>query len=91
MEEFGSKKEFWYFVGTVSFGGLFLVCLLSLLILFPICEDLTNRINDQQKTIDSLSFDASRYKAMYEDYYDMHDACIASGGEYVCQNKNVEQ
>ena len=71
-EEFATKKEFWYFIGMCSgwiiavFVGLFAWAFMAM------SSDLVSRIEDQERQIDSLTYESTRYKMMYEDLYNTY-------------------
>lgn len=88
MEEFETKREFWYYIGMVVFAGLAVMFFIFLVFFGCMCDDLVDRVQSQNETIDELTYDANRYKMLYEEMYDMHQYCIESGGEYTCQTKS---
>ena len=71
-EDFATKKEFWYFIGMCSgwmiavFVGLFAWAFMAM------SSDLVSRIEDQERQIDNLTYESTRYKMMYEDLYNMY-------------------
>ena len=71
-ESFATKKEFWYFIGMCSgwmiavFVGLFAWAFMAM------SNDLVGRIEDQERQIDNLTYESTRYKMMYEDLYNTY-------------------
>ena len=71
-EDFATKKEFWYFIGMCSgwmvavFVGLFAWAFMAM------SDDLVGRIEDQERQIDNLTYESTRYKTMYEDLYNTY-------------------
>ena len=71
-ESFATKKEFWYFIGMCSgwmiavFVGLFAWAFMAM------SSDLVGRIEDQERQIDNLTYESTRYKMMYEDLYNTY-------------------
>ena len=71
-EEFATKKEFWYFIGMCSgwmaavFIGLFAWAFMAM------SSDLVSHIEDQERQIDNLTDESTRYKMMYEDLYNTY-------------------
>ena len=71
-EDFATKKEFWYFIGMCSgwmvavFIGLFAWAFMAM------SDDLVGRIEDQERQIDNLTYEPTRYKMMYEDLYNTY-------------------
>ena len=71
-EDFATKKEFWYFIGMCSgwmvavFVGLFAWAFMVM------SSDLVGRIEDQERQIDNLTYESTRYKTMYEDLYNTY-------------------
>lgn len=71
-EDFATKKEFWYFIGMCT--GWMIVVVLGLLTwaLMAMSIDLVSRIEDQERQIDNLTYESTRYKMMYEDLYNTY-------------------
>ena len=71
-EEFTTKKEFWYLIGMCSgwmiavFVGLFAWAFMAM------SSDLVSHIEDQERQIDNLTYESTRYKMMYEDLYNTY-------------------
>lgn len=71
-DSFATKKEFWYFIGMCSgwmvavFIGLFACAFMAM------SDDLVGRIEDQERQIDNLTYESTRYKMMYEDLYNTY-------------------
>ena len=71
-EDFATKKEFWYFIGMCGgwmvaiFVGLFAWAFMAM------SNDLVGRIEDQERQIDNLTYESTRYKMMYEDLYNTY-------------------
>lgn len=86
-----NERELIYFVVSVGFCGLFISCSIICLVLSFICNDLKDKVYEQQEIIEASTYEASRYKALYEEYFNTHQYCIDNGGEYTCQKKSVEQ
>lgn len=86
-----NERELIYFIISVGFCGLFVSCLIICLVLSFICNDLTSKAQEQQEIIEASNYEASKYKTLYEEYFNAHQYCIDNGGEYTCQKKSVEQ
>lgn len=71
-DDFVTKKEFWYFIGMCT--GWMIVVVLGLLTwaLMAMSIDLVSRIEDQERQIDNLTYESTRYKMMYEDLYNTY-------------------
>ena len=71
-DDFQTKKEFRYFIGMCSgwviavFVGLFAWSFMAM------SGDLVSRIEDQERQIDNLTYESTRYKMMYEDLYNTY-------------------
>lgn len=87
MEDFETRREFWYFVGMCVFGCLAALFGLITFVYVPLCEDVTNQLLEKSEQLEDMTFEANRYKMLYEEMYEMHQYCIESGGEYTCQTK----
>lgn len=71
-DDFQTKKEFWYFIGMCSGWMIAVVLGLFAWAFMAMSNDLVGRIEDQERQIDNLTYESTRYKMMYEDLYNTY-------------------
>lgn len=71
-ESFATKKELLYFIGMCSGWMIAVVLGLFAWAFIAMSGDLVGRIEDQERQIDNLTYESTRYKMMYEDLYNTY-------------------